>query len=466
MKNEEFRCSILVVDDEENMRHMLCDMLGEEGFCVNSASNGMEALSILDGNSFDFILCDIKMPGMDGIAFLKHKDEKFPDSTVIMMSAYATMDTAIEALKLGAYDFISKPFKPDEVLLALKKAMERERLKKENIRLRRQIADMEKSYAFGSIIAKSRAMRSVVELASKVAGYDTTVLITGESGTGKEVLARSIHFNSQRSNNSIITVNCAGIPDNLLESELFGHVKGAFTGADKNRTGLCEIAHRGTLFLDEIGELPQPLQVKLLRLIQDKEIRPVGGSETKRIDIRIIAATARDLEDEVAKGTFREDLFYRLNVLHIKMPPLRNRIEDIPFLIKIFIDNSNKKLSKNIRGVTPSAMSCLMNHSWPGNVRELENIIERAAVLAEGDFITREDLPPALAKTSKGPEKSDDGLFGFEGYSIKAAQRFFEKKLIEKALAKTGGNRTKASKLLEISHPSLLSKMKEYGIDG
>ncbi|MFZ5563169.1 MAG: sigma-54-dependent transcriptional regulator, partial [Thermodesulfobacteriota bacterium] len=333
---EEPKKTVLVVDDEENMRHMLSAMLTREGYTVHAASNGRQALELAGRQPLDFILCDIKMPEMDGITFLTHRTDLFPDATVIMMSAYGTIDTAIEAMKHGAYDYISKPFKADEVLLTLKKALEREKLKKENMALRRQIASLGEAYTFGNIIARSKAMRQVTDLIAKVAAYDTTVLITGESGTGKELVARSIHFNSPRTGNALIPVNCGGIPENLLESELFGHVRGAFTGADRNKTGLCEIAHRGTLFLDEIGELPQALQVKLLRLLQDREIRPVGASASRQIDIRIVAATARDLETEVAGGTFREDLFYRLNVLRIHLPPLRDRAEDIPFLTQAF----------------------------------------------------------------------------------------------------------------------------------
>ncbi|ABW67581.1 sigma-54-dependent transcriptional regulator [Desulfosudis oleivorans] len=461
---DEPKKNVLVVDDEENMRHMLAAMLTREGYQVETAANGAQALEMVAKQPFDFILCDIKMPRMDGLAFLAHRTEHFPDATVIMMSAYGTIDTAVEALKHGAYDYISKPFKSDEVLLALKKASERERLKRENIALRQQIATLGRGYTFGKIIAKSKAMQAVTDLITKVAAHDTTVLVTGESGTGKELVARSLHFNSPRAPNALIPVNCGGIPENLLESELFGHVKGAFTGADKNKTGLCEIAHKGTLFLDEIGELPASLQVKLLRLLQDREIRPVGASATRTIDIRIVAATARNLEADVAEGVFREDLFYRLNVLHIHLPPLRDRQEDIPLLIETFVQEFNKKLDKTITGLAPAALSRLLAHTWPGNVRELENLIERAVVLAEGDTITPDDLPPGFGTDSAGGP--GDALAGFDGYSIKAAQKIFEKRLIEKALAKTGGNRTRTSKLLEISHPSLLAKMKEYGIEG
>ncbi|MDY6825372.1 MAG: sigma-54 dependent transcriptional regulator [Thermodesulfobacteriota bacterium] len=460
---------ILVVDDEANMRHMLSTMLGKEGYVVDTTEDGQQALASLNtgGIAYDFILCDIKMPNMDGLEFLKNAREAAPDTTVIMMSAYGTIETAVEAMKLGAYDYISKPFKSDEVLLTLKKAAEREKLKSENLRLRKQLDDIRDDYIHGNMVAKSRPMQSVIQMIAKVAGYDTTVLITGESGTGKELVARSIHFNSKRSKNPIIPVNCGGIPENLLESELFGHVKGAFTGADKTKAGICEIAHKGTLFLDEIGELPSSLQVKLLRVLQDNEIRPVGSSTTKTIDIRVVAATAKNLENEVARGNFREDLYYRLNVLNIKLPPLRDRAEDIPHLCRWFIDNFNEKLGKSIAEIAPAAMAVLMNHTWPGNVRELENIIERAAVMAEGSRITAGEFPRELgqpAATTPATDGTTIDAAGFDGYSLKAAKKLFEKQLIEKALAKTGGNRTRASQLLEISHPSLLSKIKEYDI--
>jgi len=455
---------ILVVDDEENMRHMLFTLLTREGYRVETAEDGEKALSQAARTRFDFILCDIKMPRMDGMTFLTRVIDLLPDSTVIMMSAYGTMDSALEAVKQGAYDYISKPFKADEVILTLKKASERERLKKENIHLKKQLAEIRETYTFDNIIAKSEAMRSVVEMVSKVAAYDTTVLVTGESGTGKELVARSLHFNSPRSKNLFIPINCGGIPENLLESELFGHVKGAFTGADRNKIGLCEKADKGTLFLDEIGELPLSLQVKLLRLLQDNEIKPVGSSETRIIDIRVVAATAKNLAEEVGRGNFREDLFYRLNVLHIFIPPLRERTEDIPYLCRAFIDKFNKKLNQNVIDVTPAALSCLMRHTWPGNIRELENAIERAVALAESRMIEPENLPPGVGSPAiLGANGGDINLS--EEFSIKVVQKKIERLLIEKALKQTGGNRTRASKLLEISHPSLLAKIKEYGIE-
>jgi len=310
------------------------------------------------------------------------------------------------------------------------------------------------------MVAKSNAMMDVFKLAEKAAQYNTTVLICGESGTGKELIARGIHFAGQRAKKTLIPVNCGGIPENLLESELFGYKKGAFTGANTDRKGLFEEADGGTIFLDEIGELPLSLQVKLLRVLQENEIRAVGDSKTKKIDVRVIAATVKNLEDAIREGTFREGLFYRLNVLPIKLPPLSSRSEDIPLLCQHFIDRFNISLKKGIKGVTPAAMSLLLKHSWPGNVRELENVIERAVVLAEDTILLPENFPPELGLESD-TDKIDDL---FEGYSLKVAQKILEKKLITRSLKATSGNRTKAARMLEISHPSLLSKIKAYNI--
>jgi two-component system response regulator AtoC len=451
---------LLVIEDEENMRHMLTALLKKSGYLVDTAPDGSIGLKMVDQTLYDYILCDLRMPKMGGMEFLKYARDKLWETTVIIMSAYGTIDTAIEAMKLGAYDYISKPFKSDEVLLTLKKAEERESLKRENRWLKERIRKIQDNYSFGTMVAKSKAMQSVFVLSEKAARYNTTVLITGESGTGKELIARAIHFTGDRSATPMVTVDCGGIPENLLESELFGHVKGAFTGADRNKKGLFEEADGGTIFLDEIGELPLALQVKILRVLQENEIRPIGESKTKRIDARVIAATSRILENDVKKGDFREDLFYRLNVLHIKLPPLRERSEDIPLLCQHFIDKFNIRLEKDISGIAPAAMSLLLKHQWPGNVRELENVIERAAVLSEEIILQPDNFPiePVLSSESE----SLDGII--EGYSLKTAQKNLEKNLITRALEATGGNRTKAARLLEISHPSLLSKIKIYNI--
>ncbi|MBT8359080.1 MAG: sigma-54-dependent Fis family transcriptional regulator [Desulfobacterales bacterium] len=451
---------LLIIDDEENMRHMLSAMLKRSGYTVDTASDGSEGLKKVEKTQYDFILCDLKMPNMGGMEFLDSAREKIEASTVIMMSAYGSIDTAVEAMKLGAYDYISKPFKSDEVYMTLKKAEERENLRKENLWLKERIRKIGDENTFGNMIGKSKAIQAVFTLAEKAAQYKTTVLISGESGTGKELIAKGIHYGGGRASMPIVPVNCGGIPENLLESELFGYKKGAFTGADQSKKGLFEEAEGGTIFLDEIGELPFPLQVKLLRVLQESEIRPVGSSKTKKIDVRVIAATAKNLEDETKKGDFREDLFYRLNVLSIVLPPLREREGDVPLLCRFFIDKYKEKLGKEINEVSPLAMSLLLSHSWPGNVRELENVIETAVVLAEDNILLPENFPQTIGITREA-----DGINNlFEGFSIKAAQKILEKKLIIKALKETGNNRTQASRLLEISHPSLLSKIKSYNI--
>jgi len=452
---------LLIIDDEENMRHMLCALLHKFDYFIDTASDGYEGLKLFEKEPYDFVLCDIKMPGMDGMDFLRSVGKKkLSAATVIMMSAYGSIDMAIGAMKLGAYDYISKPFKSDEVYLALKKAEEREGLKKENLRLKKRIKKIKGNYSFGDMVGQSRPMQDVYKIAGKAAGYNTTVLITGESGTGKELVAWGIHSHGERENKPIVPVNCGGIPDSLMESELFGYKKGAFTGADYNKKGLFEEADKGTIFLDEIGELPLSLQVKLLRVLQEKKLRPVGDSKEHEIDVRVIAATAKNLEDEVKKGRFREDLFYRINVLRIRIPPLRDCIEDIPLLSQHFIDLSNVKYDRQIRGVAKEALSLLLKYHWPGNVRELENIIERAVVLAEQDILEVDDFQSKWMKDYNG-DRIENRI---KGYSLKTARIIMEKGMITKALKATEGNRTRAARILEISHPSLLSKIKTYNI--
>ncbi len=451
---------ILVVDDEENMRHMLAAVLRKADCVVDFAAHGAEALERLDQARYDFVLCDIRMPVMGGMEFLQAAGERLRDCTVIMMSAYGTIDTAIAAMKQGAYDYIAKPFKPDEVLLTLRKAEEREALRRENRALKERIRSYEKDFQFGSLVATSRAMSAVFDLARKAARYATTVLILGESGTGKELIARGIHAEGPRAAKPWVPVNCGGIPETLLESELFGYRKGAFTGADRNKKGLFQEADGGTIFLDEIGELPAPLQVKLLRVLQENEIRPVGETRAERVDVRVIAATARNLEEAVRGGRFREDLYYRLKVLTIVLPPLRERPEDIPHLARHFLARFNAKLNKEVREIGPAALAWMLEYPWPGNVREMENVIERAVLLCEDAVIQPEHLPAELG-AGGGETACAEPV---SGLSLKRAQRAIEKRLIRQALEQTGGNRTQAARLLEISHPSLLSKMRAYGI--
>jgi two-component system response regulator AtoC len=452
---------VLIVDDEENMRHMLQVMLNKAGYVAETAADGAQGLDLMSKKDFDFILCDLKMPNMDGMTFLEKSRGGHPEQTFIMMSAYGTIDTALDAIKIGAYDYISKPFKQDEVLLTLKKAEERERLKQENLRLQDKIKKIEQKYSFGNIVARSEAMALVFDLVQKVADHKTTVLITGESGTGKELIAKAIHSNGSRASALMVSINCGGIPETLLESELFGYKKGAFTDAIKDKPGRFEEADGGTIFLDEIGELPLALQVKLLRVLQEEEITPLGSTGSKKINVRVIAATSKDLQWEVEEGRFREDLFYRINVMKIHLPPLRERRGDIPLLVGYFIDLFNKKLEKNIEGLSSEAMPILMGYSWPGNIRELENVMERAVLLGKGRWITPADLPQSITSDqhvalSVAPEHT---------LSIKKASKHLERELIQKALELTGGNRTRASKILEISRPMLISKIKAYKLE-
>jgi two-component system response regulator AtoC len=446
---------ILLIDDEENFRHMLSVILKKRGYDIDTASNGTEGLKKADTGSYDTVLCDIRMPKMDGLEFLKEAQKAGCESTIIMMSAYGTLDTAIEAMKLGAYDYISKPFKPDEIILTLKKAEERERLRRENLFLKKEV---QKEYSFENIISKNQRMKQIFETIEQVAKYKSTILISGSSGTGKELVAKAIHFNSDRANNPFIPVNCGAIPENLLESELFGHTKGSFTNAVRTKKGLFEEADGGTVFLDEIGELPLQLQVKLLRVLQDGEIRRIGDSRAIQIDVRVIAATIKNLDKEVREGKFRDDLFYRLNVLPIKLPPLSDRKEDIPLLVDHFIHKYSRELNRPIEGIVPEALNCLLSYNWNGNVRELENVIERAIVLTESNEIQVENLPFEIQNPKEESRLSllDDEL------SIKKASRYLEMDLIRKALQKTNGNHTHAAKLLEISHRALLYKIKEY----
>ncbi len=450
---------ILVVDDEENLRHMLMVLLGKEGYQVEQAAEGAEALAAASREHFDFMLCDIRMPVLDGPGFLRQATAAGVTGTVIMMSAYGTIDTAIECMKLGAYDYISKPFKNDEILLVLRKAEERERLKSENRRLREE---MRREYSFAGIVGKNPRMLEVFSLVRKVCDYKTTVLVLGESGTGKELVARAVHYNSSRGKAPFVAVNCGAIPETLLESELFGHVRGAFTDASADKAGLFEQADGGTLFLDEIGEMPVPLQVKLLRVLQDEEIRRVGGSAPKKVDVRVISATAKDLAQEVAGGRFREDLYFRLNVFTLVLPPLRERTEDIPLLVAHFLEKHLARMGKAGVVCAPGALKAFMAYDWPGNVRELENCIERGLILCEGNILDAECLPEHLGgKGAGGPTVALPG----DTLSIKRAEELLERDFIRRALEQTGGNRTHAARLLEISHRALLYKLKEYGME-
>ena len=448
---------VLVVDDEENLRVVLRTLLRRHGYEVETASSGEEALGMVDSFGPDVVLTDVRMPKMGGLDLLSTLKAKGNEATVIVMSAYGNMDLALDAMKAGAYDYVQKPFKPDEVVLALRKAEERELLRRENRALKDEIR---KEHRFEDILAKSARMQEIFRTITKIAEYKTTVLVTGESGVGKELVARAIHRRSTRRGGPFVAVNCGAIPENLLESELFGHKKGAFTDAVHDRRGLFEEATNGTLFLDEIGELPLGLQVKLLRVLEDEKIRRVGETRDLQVDVRIITATHRDLQNETKAGRFREDLFYRLNVLPIHCPPLRERRDDIPLLIDHFVARNNSRLGTSIRGLDTETRRLLYEYAWPGNVRELENTIERAMVLAEGEQIIAADLPERI-REARDPVQVQ--LASGE-LSVKKTTRIIEEILIRRALQKTKGNRTRAAEVLEISHRALLYKIKDYQI--
>ena len=460
---------ILIVDDEASLRDALARILTAEGYEVLQAGDGKEALGILDAQSFDFLLCDLRMPVMGGLDLLREISARRTPGTVIMMSAFGTVETAVEAMKLGAYDYVSKPFMSDEILLTLRKAAERERLRTENAFLRGEI---ERAARPEEILYASGPMEEVVRTAGKVKDYDATVLVTGESGTGKELVARLLHFGGRRKGKPFVAVNCGAIPETLLESELFGHRRGAFTEARSDRAGLIEEAGGGTLFLDEIGELPLPLQTKLLRFLQEGEIRRLGDTETRKVNVRLVAATARDLEREVAGGRFREDLFYRLNVIRIHVPPLRERRDDIPLLAKHFLSHYCGKHGKREMLLSPDALAAMTAHEWRGNVRELRNLMERCTLLATGKEVTRAGLLAVwkgsgpLGEGETGPAFEIRVPVSPERPDLKAAVRELERQLIRIALERTGGSRPKAAELLGISHPTLLYKAKEFGIGG
>jgi two-component system response regulator AtoC len=451
---------ILIVENDAAMADMLSDFLTDKGFGAAVAGDGAAALALIEHERFDIILSDVVMPNMDGIELLRRLKDLKSDAAVIMMSAYGTIDNAVEAMKLGAYDYIAKPFRLDEIILTIGKVQESRMLRDENIRLKRELAG---KYTFHDIITKNDAMHKIFQTIKKVSGYSTGILIMGESGTGKELVARAIHYESSLQSGPFVPVNLAAIPENLLESELFGHVKGAFTDAIRDKTGLFEEANRGTLFLDEIGELPVSLQVKLLRVLQEGELRRVGATGSVKVSVRIIAATAKDLEQEMKTGAFRDDLYWRLNVISLKLPPLRERTEDIPLLVEHFIGAFSKKLGLSAKGIDREALSALMDYRWPGNIRELENCIERAMILSDSGMIKPADLPHQV--TGEGMPKGAGAVsFSAGSLSIKEATRSIEKRLITDALAETKGNLTKAAKLLEISYRALLYKVKEYNI--
>jgi two-component system, NtrC family, response regulator AtoC len=450
---------ILIIDDEPSLRQTVSMILGEEGYEVVVAADGKEGLDKALAIEPDMILTDVRMPGMPGLEFLERYRAEGGEALVIVMTAYGSTELAIDAMKKGAYDYVPKPFSADQLILAIRKAQEREALRREVTRLREEVTVDRR---FSGIIAKSPVMKNAIEMATKVARYPSPVLITGESGTGKELIARLIHDQSDRAGQAFIALNCGAIPENLLESELFGYVRGAFTGADRDKPGLFEAATGGTLFLDEIGEMPATLQVKLLRVLQDGQVRRLGESKSRQVDARIVAATNRNLEDEIRSGNFRKDLFFRIAVVPIHLPPLRQRTEEIPLLAKHFIDKYNRSLGLAIEGIEPDAMKALLGYSFTGNVRELENVIERAMVLAEGPRLVLSDLPHHV----RAPVRAlDDVDLGDDELSVKKHGAVLERRLIQKALERTGGNRTRAAELLDLSSRALLYKIRDYDLE-
>lgn len=456
---------ILVVDDEENIRTIIKRSFQREGFIVSTASSGNEALKELSKTTFDLVITDLKMPDGDGINLLKQIHSLYPDTMVMVITAYASTESAVEAMKAGAIDYIVKPINIEELRIIVRNAIEKKILKEENLRLKKELYE---KYSFHNLIGKSKKIREIFSLIEKIAPTNSTVLITGESGTGKELVAKAIHYSSLRKDQPFVSINCGALPESLLESELFGHVKGSFTGAYTDKKGLFETAHKGTILLDEISEMSLWMQVKLLRVLQERKIRRVGGTDEKEVDVRIIASTNVDLGEKIREGKFREDLYYRLNVIRINLPPLRERKEDIPLLIEHFIKIYNQRTGKNIKGIKEDALKVLESYYWPGNIRELENCIERAVVLETSDFITIDSIDEPIKITTlsnsypfppvPSPTITEEGI-DFETYID-----LVRKKIIEEALTMSNNEFLKASKLLKMSYRSFRYYIKKLRI--
>ncbi len=447
---------ILIVDDEQSMRELLSLLLRKEGYEVVTAENGAAALKAIQREIFDLVITDLKMPQFDGMALLKSVKEVSPDTIVIIITAFGTTEGAERARNLGAYDYIGKPFNNDEIKLVIHNALEKRHLRKENILLKREI---ESRAGFEYFIGKSEPMQRIFSLIRQVADTKSTVLITGESGTGKELVARALHTHSARKNNPFVTVNCGALPETLLESELFGYMKGAFTGAVSNKQGLFEAANGGTIFLDEISATTPALQIKLLRVLQEREFKRVGGTADIKVDVRVLAASNSDLQQEVSKGSFREDLYYRLNVIPIHVPPLRERRDDIPLLINFFLKNFSS--GREPKKISPEAMNRLLSYRWPGNVRELENAIERLNILASGDTIRIEHIPDSISVTKPCPELIPLDI-PETGVNLEHLLQNAEKTMLFKALEKSGGVKTEAARLLGLSFRSFRHRLQKY----
>jgi DNA-binding NtrC family response regulator len=449
---------ILVVDDEEQMRDLLAKVLERKGYQVSVCGDGAEALAFLEREPADLVITDVRMPGLNGMEALRAIKELNPEIVVLIMTAFGSIDQAVQAVKEGAYDYINKPFKIDEILLTIEKALAERRLRHEVATLRQELRTR---YHFENLIGKSRAMQEVFGLIEQVAGSRSTVMVYGKSGTGKELVAKAIHYNSPRSAKAFVAVNCAAIPAELLESELFGHEKGAFTGAIATKVGKFELATGGTLFLDEIGHMRLDLQAKILRALQEREIERVGGTRTIKIDVRILAATNRDLRKAIEEGTFREDLYYRLNVVPITLPPLRQRREDIPLLVEHFIGKYNREFARKVKGFSAGATAALYQYDWPGNVRELENVIERAVALAQSETISLRDLP--LEISILGGDVIED--IQKAGLTLREARSHFERQYILNILDRVQWNQTEAARVLGLHRNTLAWKLQRLRID-
>jgi two-component system response regulator PilR (NtrC family) len=453
---------ILIVDDERSMREFLGIYLRREGYRIEAAAGGGEAIASIKARAFDVIITDLRMPDVDGLTILAEAKRIRPDTEVIVVTAFSTTETAIAAMKAGAHDYLTKPFKIDEVGLVVDRAMEKRRLARENLALRDEIKGR---YKLDRLLGKSPPMQRVFDILRKVASTRTSVLLIGESGTGKELAARALHELSPRTG-PFVAVNCGAIPETLLESELFGHVRGSFTGANVDKQGLFEAAHTGTLLLDEVADLPVSMQVKLLRVLQERKVKPVGGVSEREIDVRIVAATNRDLEAEVEKSSFRQDLYYRLNVIQLRLPPLRERREDLPLLVDHFIRKFSAEHGRNVVGAAPEVMSALMVYHFPGNVRELENMIERAVTLSSTDWLALDAFPNLVGLQGAQPSPSTVGHLPESGLDLERHLEEYERSILIKALERTGGNRTEAARLLGVSFRSMRYRLSKLGITG
>jgi two-component system response regulator PilR (NtrC family) len=454
---------ILIVDDERSMREFLGIYLRREGYRIETAQGSAEALAALKARAFDVVITDLRMPDGDGLQILAEAKRLHRDSEVIVVTAFSTTETAIAAMKAGAHDYLTKPFKIDEVSLVVERAMEKRRLARDNLTLRDEIKGR---YKLDRLLGKSPPMQRVFDILRKVASTRTSVLLVGESGTGKELAARALHELSPRSDRPFVAVNCGAIPETLLESELFGHVRGSFTGASADKQGLFEAANDGTLLLDEVADLPVPMQVKLLRVLQERKVKPVGGITEREVDVRIVAATNRDLEAEVDKAAFRQDLYYRLNVIQIRLPPLRERREDLPLLVDHFVRKFSAEHGRPVAGVTPELMAALMLYHFPGNVRELENMIERAVTLATSDQLNVDAVPSLAGVRGAGPGTPAVDHLPDDGLDLERHLEDYERTILIKALEKTNGNRTEAARLLRVSFRSMRYRLSKLGITG